>query len=185
MNKKTLEFVVALVFVLLAVVFRLIPHAPNFTPITAIALFGGVYFSRKTALILPMLAMLISDLFIGLYDFKLMAVVYLSFLLAVGLGFMLKKNKTQKWHLVAGGAILASVLFFVVTNFAVWAFSPWYSKTITGLIQCYIMGLPFFKNTLLGNLFYTSVLFGAYELSKVWIRSKFGAKSSTSSLAKI
>ena len=144
---------------------RLLPHPPNFAPIAAIALFGGLYLSRKTALILPLAALVISDMFIGSYQLTLMFFVYGSFLLTVFLGFWLKKHK--KWYTIGGSAVLSAVLFFVLTNFAVWAFSPWYAKTFAGLIQCFAMALPFFRNTLVGNLFYTGVFVGAYELIKV------------------
>lgn len=176
-KEKILEFFVALLFILVGISLRLIPHAPNFAPIAAIALFGGVYFSKKIALVLPVLAMLISDAFIGFYDFKIMAAVYGSFLLSVVLGFWLKNHK--KWHTVAGAAILSSVLFFLITNFAVWAFSPWYAKTFSGIIQSYVMALPFFRNSLLGDLFYTSVFFGAYEIVRVWVRKRFEIKKSS------
>lgn len=171
---KTLEFIVALLFILIGVSLRLLPHAPNFAPIAAIALFGGVYFSKKIALFLPLAAMAIGDLFIGWYEPKLMFSVYGSFLLCVVLGFWLKRNK--KWYTVGGSAILSAVLFFLITNFSVWVFTPWYAKTLSGIIQCYLMALPFFRNTLLGDLFYVIVFFGSYELIEVWIRKKFEAK---------
>ncbi len=178
---KNIEFLIALIFVLIGISLRLIPHAPNFAPIAAIALFGGVYFSKKIALTLPVLAVLISDVFIGFYDLKLMAAVYGSFILCAVLGFWLKNNK--KWHTVAGAAILSSVLFFLITNFAVWAFSPWYAKTFSGIIQSYVMALPFFRNSLLGDLFYTTVFFGAYELVRVWVRKRFEIKRNIPVLA--
>ena len=165
---RILEFIIALVFILIGVSLRLLPHPPNFAPIAAIALFGGVYLSRKTAFVLPIVVMAISDIFIGYYEFGLMIFVYSSFFLTVILGFWLKKHK--KWYTVGGGAILSAILFFLITNFAVWIFTPWYAKTIAGIIQCYIMALPFFRNTLLGDLFYTTVFFGSYELIEVWIK---------------
>ena len=167
---QIIEVAIAVLLVLIGVSLRLLPHPPNFVPITAIALFAGVYFSKRIALVLPMTAMIISDFFIGYYQFSLMAVVYGSFLLCVLLGFWLKKNK--KWYTIGGSAILGAVLFFLITNFAVWAFTPWYAKTFSGLIQCYLMALPFFRNTLLGNLFYVSIFFGVYEMVEVWIRKK-------------
>jgi len=168
---KNLEFLIALFFTLIGVSLRFLPHPPNFAPIAAIALFGGVYFSKRTALILPMAVMIISDLFIGYYEPKLMATVYGSFLLCVILGFWLKKQK--KWYTVLGSSLFGAIIFFVLTNFAVWAFTPWYAKTISGLIQCYLMALPFFKNTLLGDLFYVAVFFGTCEAVEVWIKKKF------------
>ena len=171
---KNIEFIIALIFVLIGVSLRLIPHAPNFTPIAAIALFGGVYFSKKIALILPVSAMLISDMFIGFYQIPVMISVYGSFLLCVVLGFWLKKHK--KWYTAGGGAISSAVLFFLITNFAVWAFSPWYAKTLFGIAQCYLMALPFFRNTLAGDLFYVIMFFGAYELVNVWLKKGFRLK---------
>lgn len=170
---KILKLIIALLFVAIGVSLRLLPHPPNFTPILAIALFGGVYFSRKIAFVLPILAMVFSDIFIGYYGVLLMITVYGTFLLSVVLGFWLKKHK--KWYTVLGSAILSAVLFFLVTNFAVWAFTPLYAKTLSGIIQSYIMAIPFFRNTLLGNLFYVTVFFGAYEIAKVWIEKRFKA----------
>ena len=169
---EILEFIIAFLLVLIGVSLRLLLHPPNFTPIAAIALFGGVYFSRKIAFIIPIAAMAISDLFIGYYEPKLMVSVYGSFLFCVILGFWLKKNK--KWHTVLGGSLLASFIFFFLTNFAVWIFTPWYAKTFSGIVQCYLMALPFFKNTLLGDLFYVTIFFGAYEIVEVWIKRRFG-----------
>lgn len=168
---KILELSIALILILIGVSLRLLPHPPNFAPIAAIALFGGAYLSRKIAIFLPMAAMVISDIFIGYYEFSLMIFVYGSFLLCVLLGFWLKKHK--KWYTVGGSAILGAVLFFIITNFAVWVFTSWYSKDLSGLIHCYLMALPFFKNTLLGNLFYVSCFFGVYEIIRVWIRKRF------------
>lgn len=168
---KKINIAIAIIFVLIGVSLRLLPHPPNFVPIAAIALFGGVYLSRKVALILPIAVMMISDIFIGSYDIKLMIFVYVSFLICVLLGFWLKKRK--KWQTVLGGSILSGIIFFILTNFAVWIFTPWYAKSIYGAIQCYTMALPFFRNTLLGNIFYTGVLFGSYEIIRVWIKKKF------------
>jgi len=169
-QKKLLELSIILIFILIGAGLRLLPHPPNFTPILAIALFGGVYLSRKIAFILPMAAMIISDIFIGYYEFSLMIFVYGSFLLCVILGFWLKKHR--KWQAVLGGSILSALIFFFLTNFAVWVFTPWYAKTFSGIVQCYLMALPFFKNTILSNLFYVSIFFGAYELAKALVRMK-------------
>lgn len=169
---KILEFIIALFLILIGVSLRFLPHPPNFAPIAAIALFGGVYLSRKIAFILPLAAMAISDRFIGFYEPKLMISVYGSFLLCVILGFWLKKRK--KWYTIGASALISAVLFFIITNFAIWVFTPWYAKTFFGLIQCYLMALPFFRNTLFGDLFYVTVFFGTYELIEIWIRKKYG-----------
>lgn len=169
-----LEFYIALSFIFVAVVLRFIPHAPNFAPIEAMALFGGAYLSRRTAFILPITVMLVSDVFIGFYQAPVMVFVYGSFLISVLLGLWLKNNK--KWYTIGGSAILSAFIFFLMTNFAVWAFTPWYDKTFSGIFQCYLMALPFLRNTLVGNLFYVGIFFGTYELVRVWIKSKFTAK---------
>lgn len=168
---KILELLLALFLISIGVLIRFLPRPPNFAPIAAIALFAGVYLSKKLALVVPILAMIISDYFLGFYQFSLMAFVYLSFLICVILGFWLKKHK--KWYTVLGVTISGSILFFILTNFAVWAFTGWYAKTFSGFIQCYLMALPFFRNTLLGDLFYVSVFFGSYELAEIFIAKKF------------
>ena len=169
-EKKNL-FVISFLFVVMGVALRFLPHAPNFTPIAGIALFAGVYFSRKIALILPIAVMLVSDIFIGFYNPMVMISVYASFLLCVFLGFWLKKNKTR--YTVLASSFLCAILFFLITNFAVWAFTPWYGKTLSGLLHCYVMAIPFFRNTLIGNLFYVGLFFGAYELAKIFASKAF------------
>jgi hypothetical protein len=171
---KILQLIIISSFVFMGARLRLIPHSPNFAPIAAIALFGGVYFSRKFALLLPVAAMLLSDIFIGFYQPILMAAVYGSFLLTGLLGLWLKTHK--KWYFIGGSAVLASVLFFLLTNFAVWAFSPWYAKTLAGLGQCYLMAIPFFRNTLAGDLFYTLAFFGTYSLVEFWVTKNITAR---------
>jgi len=170
---KILEIFFAVVFVLIGVSLRLLPHPPNFSPISAIALFGGVYFSRKIALILPIIAMAVSDFFIGFYDFRLMSVVYLSFILCAILGIWLRSHK--KWQNIMGCSFIGSFIFYILTNFAVWAFSGWYSKNLLGLAYTYYMALPFFKNSLLSDIFFIALFFGLYELVEVLIRKKYSA----------
>lgn len=167
------EFWLTSILFFVGVSMRFFPHAPNFTPVGALALFGGAYFSKKTALILPILVMLASDFLIGFYEVKIMLSVYASFMLSAALGFWLRNN--QKWSRILGLSIFSAILFFLITNFAVWAFSFWYPKTFAGLIQSYLMGLPFFKATLLGNLFFASCFFGAYKVIKVLIKQRADA----------
>jgi hypothetical protein len=138
---------------------RLLPHPPNFVPITALALFGAVYFDKKYAFILPVGALLLSDIFLGFYDG--MAWVYGSFVLIGFLGFWLKTHKSIL--AVAGTTLVGSVLFFVVTNFGVWMSGILYMPNFTGLIQCYTAAIPFFRNSLIGDGFYVAVLFGITE----------------------
>lgn len=153
----------ALFFIVAAVVLRLVPHLPNFAPIAALALFGGTYLNKRYALGIPLLAMLISDYFIGFYNLWIMLSVYGSFLLIGLIGLWLKNHKTVAN--IFGASLVGSILFFLVTNFAVWAVpGSMYLHNLQGLMQSYIMGLPFFRNTLMGDLFYTAAMFGLYEL---------------------
>lgn len=173
-KKRIIEFIIVFLFIIIGAGARLLPHLPNFTPIAAIALFAGVYLSKRTAFFLPIAIMLISDIFIGFYDIKIMFFVYFSFGLSVLLGLWLKNNK--KWRNIIIGSILASLAFFVITNFAVWVFTPWYAKTIEGLAKCYLLAIPFFRNSLMGDLFYSTLFFGAYGLIQVFVEKKFKDK---------
>jgi hypothetical protein len=142
---------------------RLVPHYPNFTPIAAIALFGGAYFTnKKLAIIVPFAAMLLSDLVLGYHSTFL--AVYISFALIVAIGFTLQKKRTVSRIVVA--SISSSVLFFVITNFAFWLTGVYYPMNIAGIAECYVAAIPFFQNTLLGDLVYTGIFFGAFELAK-------------------
>lgn len=153
----------AVLLVLLGVVMRLVPHAANFAPISAIALFGGVYLSRKYALALPIAALVISDLVLGFDSLQSRLTVYGSFLLVGLIGLVVRKNKNALS--IAGGALSGSIVFFLITNFAFFYPQTMYAHNLSGILESYYMGLPFFKNTLLGDLFYTGLLFGTYELT--------------------
>lgn len=157
-------FIIAAVLIRVLSHFDIIPHLPNFAPIAAMALFGGVYFlNKKYALIIPLAAMIISDIFIGFYNPWIMASVYGSFLLIGILGLWLKKHKTVPN--IIGASLIGSVAFFLITNLAVWAVPfSFYPHTLQGLLQSYMMGLPFFRNTLMGDLFYTGTMFGLMEV---------------------
>lgn len=161
----------AIFFIIAAVVLRLLPHLPNFAPIAAMALFGGVYLNKKYALIVPLAAMVVSDIFIGFYNPWILASVYGSFILIGLLGLWLKNNKTVPN--VIGASLLGSVGFFLITNFAVWAVPhSFYPHTLQGLMNSYMMGLPFFRNTLMGDLFYVSVMFGLME-AVLWVSHRY------------
>lgn len=159
MLKPRLLVLLSMVFA--ATMSRLIPHPPNMTSIAAVALFGGAYFSdKRLAFAVPVAALFLSDLVLGLY--RHMEVVYLSFALVVLIGAGLQRRRTAPF--VAGAAVLSSALFFAITNFGVWVFEPLYPKTVAGLIGCYVAAIPFFWNTLTGDLLYTFVLFGGFAL---------------------
>ena len=149
-----------LLIIFFAVLLRLVPHVPNFAPISAMALFGGAYLNKKYALIVPLTAMFVSDLFLGFHNTILF--VYGSFLLIGLIGIWLRKHISLRNIFIA--ALFSSFLFFMITNFGVWLWGNLYPKNFSGLIQCYFFALPFFRNTILGDLFYTGVFFGSYEL---------------------
>ena len=155
------KYLPAFLLILLGVSSRILPHPANFAPIAAIALFSGIYLPKKFAIMLPMAAMFLSDLIIGSYLWPVMISVYFSFAITGMIGLAIQKDK--KISTVVGGALLASIIFFIITNWAVWAFGTMYTHNFNGLVQSYIMALPFFKNTLLGDLFYTAVLVGVME----------------------
>jgi hypothetical protein len=162
MNKKNFLLIIAIIA--LAAASRLVKHPPNFTPVAAMALFGGWYFNKKYFVAVPLLAMFLSDIFIGFYDWRLTAVVYSGLALTFFIGWLLKKNAS--WRKVILGSVAGSVVFFLATNFAVWALYSWYPHTWPGLVNCFVLALPFFKNSLAGDLIYSIVLFGVYEI--VW-----------------
>jgi hypothetical protein len=155
-----------ILFIIICIIARILPHPANFTPIAAVALFGGVYLTKKQAFIIPVLAMLVSDFFIGFDSLPMRISVYGSILLGVLLGLWIKKNKNI--GRVISASLLSSVIFFIITNFSVWAFGTMYPKNLTGLFSSYFYAIPFFRNTLLGDLFYSGVFFGGYELIKTF-----------------
>lgn len=161
MSKPRLSVLVLLI--LAAAATRLIPHPPNLASIAAVALFGGAYLSdKRLAFLVPLAALFLSDLVLGLY--RHMEVVYGSFALVVGLGLLLRRRRTPLR--IAGAALASSALFFVSTNFGVWAFGKLYPKTAAGLLTCYAAAIPFFQNTLMGDALYTTVLFGGFALAE-------------------
>lgn len=152
---------------------RLIPHLPNFTPIGAMALFGGTYIvNKRLAIMAPLFAMFLSDIVLELINgtgfHATMPFVYASFILVAMLGFLLRKRVQRQTIMV--GSLVGSLIFFFVTNFGAWITSHgFYPLTLPSLMECYIAGIPFFKGTVIGDLFYNLVLFGGYAL----VRWKF------------
>lgn len=164
MKKVHFELVLALILMGFGVAMRLVPHAANFTPIGAIALFGSLYLPKRIAVALPFGMMVVSDALIGFYDARIMLAVYGSFFAAQLIGLWLRNHKNV--FAIAGGTAVSSLLFFFITNAAVWAFGTMYSHTLLGLAQSYVNGLPFFKYTLAGDLFYVAWLVGGFELMR-------------------
>lgn len=147
--------------ILFGAIMRLMPHWPNFTPIAAMALFGGTYIKKKhLAFLIPLAALFISDLFLGFH--KWMIAVYISFALVVALGFLLRNRVKIGSVLLA--TLSSAVLFFIITNFAVWIGSPFYPQNMVGLIECYTLAIPFFNSGLLGDVFYSTLFFGSFYL---------------------
>jgi len=149
----------ALGLIVIGIVMRFLPHAPNFTPVAAIALFGGAYLSKKHSVIVPLLLMIVSDMFIGMHN--VIAFTWGSFILVAFLGILIKKNK--KVSTVLSASIGSSLLFYMITNFGVWLMG-WYPNNPKGLLDSYIMGLPFLRDFTFATIIYSAVFFGAYEL---------------------
>ena len=176
MKNINIRFITLLLIILIVSLTRLLPHAYNFTPLGAIALFGGAYFSRKFwAVLIPLVAVFVSDLlvnnilyasfnegFVWVYSGFYWQYACYIIIAMMGMGMFNKVNVKN----VALGALGSSILFFVVTNFAAWLGNPMYPQSFSGLMMSYTAGIPFFGGTLIGTLFYSGVLFGGFEWLK-------------------
>jgi hypothetical protein len=149
--------------ILAAAALRLVPHPPNFSPIDAMALFSGAYLGRRwLAFVAPFAALLLSDAILGFY--RGMEFQYLSVALIVLIGwFALSRTSVAR---VAAASLAGSVLFFVVSDFGTWVVSGMYPHSLAGLAECYVAAIPFFPNTLTGDLFYTALLFGGFAIAE-------------------
>lgn len=162
-----------LIGLIVAVAFiRFLPFPPNFSPIAAMALFAGACFTRKShAFAVALGALFLSDLMLGVSKgtlfggfHQLMPLIYLSFALIVCLGFWLRQKRN--FLRIAGFTFAGSVLFFISSNFGVWAFGSMYPKTVEGLVACYIAAIPFFHNSLAGDFFFVTCLFGGLAFAE-------------------
>lgn len=161
-NKARLAALLAAIFA--AAAMRLLPHPPNFSPIAAMALFGGTMMPRKMlAFAAPFGALLLSDALLGGF-YPGMEFVYFSFALTVLIGWAVSTRRTALTIGIA--ALSSSLLFFVLTNFGMWLFSGFYPLTLGGLAACYVAAIPFFQNTIAGDLFFTVLLFGGFALAE-------------------
>ncbi|MEK6775222.1 MAG: DUF6580 family putative transport protein [Bdellovibrionota bacterium] len=178
MTQSKLIFLVGLMCV--GILSRWIPHPMNFTAVGAIALLiGSTYRMRWVSLVLPMLILFLSDLVLGLHS--TMIYVYSAFLISILMGQLIpKQNYFQKSQAVKilGLSLSSSLIFFVITNFGVWISGGLYLKTFQGLVTCFVMAIPFLKNQVLGDLFFSGILFSAYELLSR--RVEIGSKITTS-----
>jgi hypothetical protein len=171
-----------------AVLLRLVPHVPNFAPVGAMALFGGTYLGKKYSVIIVFMTLLLSDyllLYIHPFSSELITFsriypltvlvhsttlyVYGSFLLNIGIGMWLKNHQSVENIILA--SIGSSILFFLITNFGVWVTGA-YARNMSGLWESYIMGLPFFRATVFGDLFYNGLFFSAYAIIASVVESK-------------
>ena len=180
MNKQNNKLVISAgLLIVFAALTRLFPHYPNFTAVGAMAIFGGsVIKDKKLAFLLPLLALLLSDVclqlftstkgFYGVGQFF----VYGAFILITGLATFMRKTNALN---IAFAAVWSGVIFFLVSNFGVWLLSGAYPKSLAGLGACYWIAIPFYNgevtgsfllNSIVGNLFFSAILFGAYALIK-------------------
>jgi len=167
------KYIFTFSLIIAAVFTRLLPHPPNFTAVTAIALFSAVYLDRRHVLIVPLAIMLISDFIIGFHDMVLW--VYLSFLLIALTGLWLRRH--QGVTATLGVTLTGSLLFFLLTNFGVWlSVQSMYPHNMAGLYQCYAAAIPFFRNSVIGDLVYVGAMFGAYEAAKRYVPALFAIK---------
>jgi len=176
MNRKSVLLV--LVIMLIATLLRLFPFMWNFSPIAAIALLGGYFFKDiRKAILVPIACLLIGDLalqakfmmgyaeFPGFYPE--MSAIYLSFGLVVLIGRYFVRDAS--WDRILFGSLFGSIVFFLISNFAVWMSGHLYPLTLEGLGACFTAAIPFFRNTLAGDMFYAVVLFGAYKfVTQFW-----------------
>jgi uncharacterized membrane protein len=162
--------VVLILLIVFAAASRFWPHPANFAPIAAIALFSGVYLGKRASIVAPVVAMIISDMFLGMHN--LVFFTWGSMALVGVIGWWVKEKK-QPGRIVLG-ALAGSALFYFITNGAVWAIGQgaMYPHNLAGLTEAYVAGLPFLRNTVAGDLVYTAALFGIAELAFAWARRR-------------
>ena len=166
MTANNSRLIALLSAILVAAVLRLVPHPPNFTPIGAMALFSGAYLGRRwLAFAAPLGAMVISDAVLGFYSG--FWVTYLAIGLVVIIGWLALSRMSPLR--VGLAAVASSVTFFLVSNFGTWALGGMYPHTSAGLAACYVAAIPFFQNTLAGDLFYATLLFGGFRIAELLV----------------
>ena len=148
-----MNYIFCIIFVLLGLSARLIPHAPNFTPILSIALLSGFYIKNKYIVFIPILIMLLSDIFIGYYS--LVPWIYCTLILIYLIGTYLMKDNFLDILLKS---LVSAFLFFIITNFGVWT-TGFYGYTFEGILTCYTVAIPFFKNTITSVVLFSSLIY--------------------------
>lgn len=154
--------------IVMGVVSRLVPHPPNVTPLMAIALFGGTYLAKRWAILLPLTIVILSDAILGWHT--TMPFGWAAFAVTGMIAWWVRRqpNVTR----IATAALAGSVLFFLITNLGVWLVGGLYPPTAAGFQRCYIAALPFFRNSLLGDVVYTGALFGGFALASRSLRAQ-------------
>ncbi len=169
MDRKTGFQPLALTLTVLAALLRLLPHPPNFSPVGGLALFGGARLKGWQAYVVPLLVMLITDPIRSLVEGHYAAyswatlVIYGCFLINVALGRVLLQHSSNIAR-IGLVSVLGSIQFYLFTNLPSWWGNPIYGHTAAGFAACYLAALPFFGRTLLGDLFYSGLLFSAYAM---------------------
>lgn len=176
MDQKTKNFLAILVLIIVGISTRFIflldgeSILPNFSAIGAVAIFGACYFKGLQKFLIPIAILWCSDIvlnnvvysqYFDTYQAYGDLWVYGAFIIAGVVGYLMLKKPT--WFKLLGASLITGILFYIVTNFGVWMTGQLYTKDMAGLIECYTAALPFFRNTILGNVFYAFVLFGLYE----------------------
>ena len=159
------NFITAVLLILFAAFSRLLPHPENFAPVAAAAIFAGFFMNKKYAIIVPIAATVLSDIFIGFYPYVLW--VYGTYAVIAVIGLMMQtrvKNSTgvKKAGYIYGTTIFASFIFFLVTNFGVWTSGMFYEMSYSGLMACYAAALPFFRMSFLADVVYITMMTGVY-----------------------
>lgn len=169
MTIKQSHLLLALALITYAVSLRLLPHPANFAPMTAVAIFGGSFYSTRFALITTLAAATLSDALVGFYTFGVMATVWLTYAAIT----LISQRWLRKPTLLRGAVVTfaGSSLFFLTTNFAVWLFGNYYQHSWAGLSSCFALAIPFFRSSLLGDFCYTAILFGLTALVRTFIHA--------------
>ena len=165
MDNSNFKFYSALVLIFILAFSRIIPHPPNFTPILGMAVFAGATFDKKIySFLIPLVAMVLSDLFLGFHSS--MIIIYLAICLNVLIGVYLVNISYLK---IISSLAIGSLVFFIITNFSVWALSGMYPYNLEGLLACYAMALPFFQNTIISTILYGLGAFFIFDLSNKYL----------------
>jgi len=173
---KILKTAPVLLVIACAVLLRLLPHPANVAPVAAMALFGGAYLDKKYAIVVPLLVMVFSDVFLGFSQST--PFVYLCLALTGIIGMWIRKRKTV--ITVVTASLFSSIVFFLVTNFGYWLTYSLYPKTLEGQLMAYYFALPFFRNTVIGDLLYAGLFFGGYEAVAAYLKTQIAKRKSTS-----